>query len=57
MYRIKAHRSSSSAFGGAVAFLKQNGVVRTFEKRHEAQAEADRLNSTRYSDNVWYEVE
>lgn len=54
-FGIEANRGGGSMFGAASAWLKgRDGEVQRFPTLEKAREEADRLNKSLTTSNVWY---
>lgn len=53
-YVIYAHRSAASVMGAAVALVKKDGIVETFESLEDARKQATTYNGNCLSPNVRY---
>jgi hypothetical protein len=55
-FRVWAHRSGDSIFGGASSPVIRNGAYLCFDTEGRAQAECDRLNARRGDIHVHYSI-
>jgi hypothetical protein len=55
-YYVECNRTGGSIFGAASALLKENGTVKPFDTREEAEQRAAELNAKTRSANLFYRV-